>query len=456
MSLHREALAVLMPGFATLDAEVAELVGEGLGGLCLFGANTSGDVRAVLAGLRAVDPGLVVAVDEEGGDVTRLHAHDPSGSPVLGAASLGAVDDVVLTRTCAAGVGSELRALDIDLCLGPVADINSDVDNPVIGTRSFGTAPGAVAEHVAAWVTGLRESGAAACAKHFPGHGDTHVDSHLALPVLPVDAETLAGRELVPFAAAIEAGCDAVMTGHLVVPSIDPDRPATLSPAVNALLRERIGPDRVIVTDALDMAGASVDGGIPEAAVEALVAGADLLCLGADLAPDLVRATATAIVAAVDSGRLPAERLSEAARRAASLRRHGTSDLQVDADALVAGARRAISIEGDLPDLTDAFLIRVTTPATIAVGDVPWGLPADLDVEPGADAGVVLAAAAGRPLVAQVRDAHRQPAVLDLLDRLGSPVVVELGWPGPWNRGPRVVTHGCSRPVYAVLTELLR
>lgn len=455
MSRHRDALAVLMPGFATIDRDVSDLVADGLGGICLFGANTTGDVGPVLAELRRIDDGLVVAIDEEGGDVTRLHAHDPSGSPVLGAAGLGAVDDLGLTWSCGAAVGAELRALDIDLCLGPVADINSDAANPVIGTRSFGTEPALVSAHVAAWITGLREAGAAACAKHFPGHGDTRVDSHLALPVLPVDAETLAGRELVPFVAAIEAGCDAVMTGHLVVPSIDPDHPATLSPAANALLRERIGPDRVIVTDALDMAGASVDGGIPEAAVQAIVAGADLLCLGADLEPDLVRATAAALVAAVDAGRLPPERLAEAARRARSLRRRETNEVRIDLEAMVAGARRAVALEGDLPDLAGAFLVRVLTPATIAVGDVPWGLPAHLDVEPDADAGLVLEAAGGRTVVAQVRDAHRQPDVLDLLDRLSSPVVIELGWPGPWSRGPRIVTRGCSRPVYTALSELL-
>jgi beta-N-acetylhexosaminidase len=454
----RPAYGVLLPGFAAVDDDVRRLVADGLGGVCLFGANTRGDVRALVDDLRAQRPDLVVAVDEEGGDVTRLHAHDPGGSPVLGPAALGAADDLDLTEATGAAVGAELSALGIDLCLGPVADLNTDPDNPVIGTRSFGTDPARAAEHVVAWIRGLRGSGVAACAKHFPGHGDTHVDSHLALPVLAADAATLNARELVPFRAAAAAACDAIMTGHLVVPALDPAAPASLSAVVTTAVRDLLGPDRVIVTDALDMAGATVDGGLTAAAVRALLAGADLLCLGADVTVATVHEVARAV-----SDQVPPERLAEAARRTTSLAtsRHPAERRAtpvVDSSAQLRGARAALRVDGELPDLRDAVVVRVVTPGTIAVGDVDWGVPADLDVGPSADeADGVLALAAGRPVVVQVRDAHRRPEVLALLEALGSPTVVEYGWPAPWTgTGARIVTHGCSRPSAEAVAEIVR
>ena len=166
------------------------------------------------------------------------------------------------------------------MTLAPVADVNTRAENPVIGARSFGVDPARVADHVAAWTEGVQEPGVAACVKHWPGHGDTDLDSHLALPRVDADDDLLAGRELVPFAAAVKAGACAVMTSHLVVTAWDPDLPTTLSRTAVDRLRDDLGFGGVVVSDALDMAGASADRGIPEAAVLALVAGCDLLCLG--------------------------------------------------------------------------------------------------------------------------------------------------------------------------------
>ena len=269
--------------------------------------------------MRSVSPGAVVAVDEEGGDVTRLHV--PDGSPVLGPLALGAADDLALTRAVGRAIGLELAAVGITLDLGPVADVNSNADNPVIGTRSFGSSASEAAAHVAAWTLGLQSAGVAACAKHFPGHGDTAEDSHLALPVLDVDMPMLAARELVPFVAAIEAGTAAVMTSHVVVPALDPALPATLSAPILGLLRDRLGFRGVIVSDALDMAGASAARGIPEAAVLSIAAGADLLCIGADNSVEQVRSIQAALVDAVRAGRLAEERLAEAAKAVARPRR---------------------------------------------------------------------------------------------------------------------------------------
>ncbi|WP_134740066.1 glycoside hydrolase family 3 N-terminal domain-containing protein [Nocardioides sp. 503] len=466
--LERLALAVQLPGFpgTTLADDVRRMLADGLGGICLFAGNTADGPDAVarlVADVHATADGAVVATDEEGGSVTRLHVG--AGSPVLGPAALGVVDDPDLTAAAGRAVGHDLAALGIDLCLGPVADVNSNPDNPVIGVRSFGSAAGPVAAHVAAWVGGLQSTGPAACVKHFPGHGDTAVDSHLALPVLEADLDLLARRELVPFAAAVEAGAAAVMTSHLVVRALDPDRPATTSPPVLAHLRERLGFEGVVVTDALDMVGVSGRTGVPEAAVLALAAGADLLCLGADKDPALVRAVQSAIVEAVRGGRIDEERLADAAARATSLRRRGhrgpAGHAEEDEHAQSLAAPRSLVVDGTLPDLAGAVLARVDTAPSIAVGPGSWGLPTALAVRPD-EAGAatrLTRAAGGRPLVLQVRDAHLEPATARLVADLAATttvVVVELGWPGPLPVPvTRIRTHGVSRPTHAALARLL-
>ncbi|TIC85807.1 glycoside hydrolase [Nocardioides sp. GY 10113] len=468
------ALRVLLASFAgpTLPAEWRDLLADGLGGVCLFGSNLTGtraETAALVDAVRSARPGALVAVDEEGGDVTRLHTG--TASPVLGAAVLGAVDDVDLTEATGRAVGDDLAALGIDLDLGPVADVNSHPDNPVIGTRSFGATPDLVARHVAAWVRGVQSAGVAACVKHFPGHGDTAQDSHLTLPVLDADAETLATRELPPFAAAIGAGAASVMTSHLVVPALDPDRPATFSAPILDRLRA-LGFDGAIVSDALDMAGASGEGaagrGIAEAAVLALGAGADLLCVGPDKDAALIREIQASIVAAVADGRLPLARLRDAAGRVDRLRvaTPGTSQAGAtipavpDPGRVRAAARGALIAEGTLPDLRGAVVVSVDTPANIAVGAGRWGVEPDLVVAPGEPV-----PDGHGPLVVQVRDAHRRPEIGAMLAAARPALVVEWGWPGPrtgWSdEGPerppaRICTRGNAAPVIAAVEELMR
>ncbi|NYE35243.1 beta-N-acetylhexosaminidase [Nocardioides cavernae] len=462
------ALQVLLPGFAgtTLPDDYRRLLEQGLGGICYFGSNTADGpeaLAALSAAITAANPAAVVAVDEEGGDVSRLHTREPS--PVLGAAALGGGADLGLTEAVGRWVGHELAAVGVTLDLAPDADVNSDPDNPVIGTRSFGADPEQVAAHVAAWTRGLQSTGVGACAKHFPGHGDTATDSHLDLPRIDVDADTLAARELVPFDAAVEAGTVAVMTSHIVVPTLDPERPATLSPVVLAMLRDVLDFDGVIVSDALDMAGASAATGIPEAAVRALVAGCDLLCIGPDKPASLVVEVQEAVVAAVDEGRLSPDRLADAAARVAGMRRLpvATAPEAPDGVRQRAAAASALVVEGDLPDLTGAAVVSVETVANIAVGDVPWGIAPDARVAPAdlSAGGVPEGLPAGVPLVVQVRDAHRRPDVLAFLRALAgssrTAVVVEWGWPAAYDVGlARISTRGSSSPMVATVVEVLR
>ena len=318
-ALERLANSVLWPGFLAprLPAWVEREREAGLAGVVLFSQNVgSGPVDG--------SGGFLVGIDEEGGSVTRVDA--AGGSPLPGAMQLGAVDDVAATRRVARMLAERAAGVGANVVIAPVADVNANAANPVIGTRSFGADPALVARHVAAAVAGIADGGAVAVPKHFPGHGDTAVDSHHGLAVSGTDAQTQERVHLEPFRAAIEAGARMIMTAHLVVPGWGEEEPATLNPAALGRLRA-LGFEGVIVSDALDMAAVKRRHGTPAAAVRALVAGCDLLCIsnpanpgssGDDEADFL--AVRDAIVAAAGSGELPLERLEEAAARVEALR----------------------------------------------------------------------------------------------------------------------------------------
>ncbi|HWG02844.1 MAG TPA: glycoside hydrolase family 3 N-terminal domain-containing protein, partial [Trebonia sp.] len=286
-ALDRLADAILIPPFpdtTTAPRWFLAAVERGLAGVTLFAPNMAagaGQLAALTASLRAVADDVLVAADEEGGDVTRVWYH--SGSPYPGNAALGAVDDVALTERVHAALGRDLAALGINLNLAPCLDVLAAPSNPVIGTRSFGSSPELVSRHGAAAVRGLQSAGVAACAKHFPGHGSTVVDSHLELAVVDGDTDTVAARDLPPFRAAIAAGTLTIMPGHLRVPELTGSLPASLSADAIALLRAELGFDGVVVTDGLEMRAVSDPYGIPGASVLAVAAGNDLLCLGRDV-----------------------------------------------------------------------------------------------------------------------------------------------------------------------------
>lgn len=332
------AHGVLAPGFSgtTLPGWVADALASGLAGVVLFAENTPdvATTRALTDAVRAVRPAAIVASDEEGGDVTRLEA--AAGSSIPGNAALGAADDPDLTRAVATAYGRLIALAGIDLALAPCLDVASEPLNPVIGVRSFGADPDLVTRHGRAWVAGLAEAGVASCAKHFPGHGATRVDSHVALPVLDADAATLRDRDQAPFAAV---PADAMMTAHVVVPARSPE-PASLAAWAYDDLRASgfTGP---VLTDALGMRAIADRHGMGEACVRALEAGADLLLLDAphlrDAEADFREAVA-AIEAALTQGRLSAERLRASAARTATLARPGRPEATPAAVASAEGA----------------------------------------------------------------------------------------------------------------------
>jgi beta-N-acetylhexosaminidase len=459
------ALRTLLGAFPghTPPADALRLVGDGLAGVVLFGYNidSTAQVAALTAALRSARPDVLIAIDEEGGDVTRL-AH-ATGSPYPGNAALGRVDDAGLTRRIYRAIGADLAAIGIGLDLAPTVDVNSVDDNPVIGTRSFGADPTLVATHAVAAVTGLQEAGVAACAKHFPGHGATVVDSHLAMPTVDVPRHVLHERDLPPFAAVVAAGTKAVMTAHIRVPALTGDLPATLSRAALVdLLRGELGFTGTVVTDALEMKGAAtVAGGIGAAAVAALAAGADLLCIGAAVDADLVEQVAASIATALDDGELRVDRVEQAAQRAGDLARWVAENARQPApehrDLGYAVARQAVRVEGSLAGFEAPLVVQLEAAVRFAEGRVPWGLAPHVN---GAEylrvvAGEVapetlLAAAAGRPIVVIGRHTHRNPAARALVERLAESVpvaLVEMGWPSTWRpAGVRafVTTYGAS------------
>ena len=468
--LARAALLVPFLG-PTPPRWVLDHLERGLGGVTLFSINGNvpgnEDLAALTAELRKAGD-AIITIDEEGGDVTRL-AHT-TGSPYPGNAALGAVDDPDLTHRVHRSLGAELAAVGVNLNFAPTVDVNTADDNPIIGTRAFGSDPDLVARHAAAAITGLQEARVAACAKHFPGHGATREDSNLGVPIVVADLDLLDRRELVPFRAAIGADVQSIMTGHLNVPTITGGEPATLSrAAITGLLREHLGYEGVIVTDALDMRGASGEIGIPEAAVRALIAGADLLCLGSQEYEDSVRDILDAIVSAVRSGRLSQGRLEDAMERTGRLKSWlaqsapGGVDLRVGMEA----ARRAVRLTGELPVPGAPLVVELRAPGNIAVGPVPWGLgpwlPADDLVRVDGDFERItdlLERATGRPLVLVVRDAHRDPPqramVSTLLEHRADAVVVEMGLP-VW-RPPAaayIATYGAAYANGRAAAELL-
>ncbi|MET4582688.1 beta-N-acetylhexosaminidase [Conyzicola nivalis] len=454
------ASQVLLPGFVgtTLPGWLEARLRDGLAGVCLFGDNVVDreQLRALTAAITAANPNALIAIDEEGGDVSRLY--QATGSPFPGNALLGRIDDLDYTASVATAVGHELRAVGVNLNFAPDVDINSNADNPVIGIRSFGADPGLVAAHSAAWVAAHEATGVAVSAKHFPGHGDTAQDSHLALPVVDLPLAALRARELLPFEASVAAGASTVMSSHILLPQLDADNPATFSRRIlDDLLRRDLGFDGVIVSDALDMVGASGEIGIPEAAVRAIAAGCDLLCIGTENTDAQLADIESALDAAVADGRLDGARLADAAARNIAL----ALRLAVAPAAQPADPRfpldRSIAAFALAPGVSvssERTVVAIDTAANIAVGDSPWGPSVDARLAEGDP----LPEVRGQ-LVIVGKNNHRHAWVRSLIDDArrahAGTVVVDMGWPDTGRRYADVATFGASRHVSEALAAWL-
>jgi beta-N-acetylhexosaminidase len=470
---RRLAYGVLLAQFpgTTVPGWLRPSLSSGLAGIIVFGENTPDieTTRRVVGEFQdavraAGEPSLVVASDEEGGDVTRLQHVE--GSSLPGNAALGDVDDPELTRRCASAYGKLMAYAGITLTIAPCLDVASEPLNPVIGVRSFGADPDLVARHGAAFAAGLRECGVRSCGKHFPGHGATRTDSHLALPVLDVPLDVLASRDEAPFAC----GVDAVMTAHVVVRALG-GGPATLS----AWSRQRIralGIEGPIITDALGMHAISDLYDMGEASVLALEAGADLLCLdsptGRDPQADF-EASVAGIEAALDSGRLSAEAL-----RASHVRNLTLTGTPAPAEPLdqILAALDAVGSEAAARAVRTGGFVRCDPPVvvadlrhrvSVAAGAAPLALAEVLERR-GALAklvrGVHVAIGAQEPVVAVVReplaDAAEGDALASLLAARPDTVVVHTGLAAAAPSAERIVyAHGAGRVNAEAVADLL-
>jgi beta-N-acetylhexosaminidase len=322
-ALDRDVAGLLCVGFTgtSPSPEVLELIRRGVGGVILFSRNLvdATQVSELTAALkRAAGRPLLVSIDQEGGRVARLRAaHGFTELPPMRA--LGQAGDEALAHQVGRLLGLELRAVGIDQDYAPVVDVDTNPANPVIGDRSLSRDAAEVGRLGAALARGLQSVGVAACAKHFPGHGDTSQDSHVDLPRLPHALARLRAVELPPFTALARAGVAAVMTAHVVFEALDPDRPATLSPAVMALLRVECGFAGCCVSDDLEMKAIAAHVPLEVAAPGSVAAGVDQLLVCHT--PATQHAAIDLIRRAVEDGRIPRARLDEARARVAGLLR---------------------------------------------------------------------------------------------------------------------------------------
>ncbi|WP_339782908.1 beta-N-acetylhexosaminidase [Paenibacillus sp. FSL R7-0313] len=323
LTLEQKVGQLLMCGFhgQHADEQITRLIRDyHVGGVIYFRRNVesidqltrlSAELQDMAAEAGALP--LMISVDQEGGMVARI---DKEGmTQVPGNMALGATGNPEYTLECAQILGCELKSIGIDMNLAPVVDVNNNPLNPVIGVRSYGEHAESVAAHGVAAITGYQSQGIAATAKHFPGHGDTAVDSHLGMVTVPHDRNRLEQMELLPFRKAIEAGVDAIMTAHVMFPSIEPEPiPATLSHKVlTGLLREEMGFEGIIITDCLEMHAISKPYGVAEAAVRAVEAGADLILVSHTLQDQV--AALEGIYEAVRTGRISEEVIHQAVER---------------------------------------------------------------------------------------------------------------------------------------------
>ncbi|MBI4815269.1 MAG: beta-N-acetylhexosaminidase [Deltaproteobacteria bacterium] len=298
------------PEFATLVRR------KRVGGAILFSRNFESVANAaeLVAELRSLDPRLWIAIDQEGGRVQRLKEPFPQLPPMRTVGRGG----VAGARKAAEILAKGMRAMGIQQDYVPDVDVDTNPQNPVIGDRSFDRDPHRVAELGAAFIEELQRHGVAACAKHFPGHGDTHQDSHHELPTLPHDFARLEAVELVPFASAVKAGVATVMTAHVLFPALDPAHPATISDTlIGPVLRQRFGYEGVVVSDDLEMRAIADNYGMGDAAVRAIRAGCDQLLVCHEV--ERQEAVHSALLSAVEMGLIARARVVEAYRRVETL-----------------------------------------------------------------------------------------------------------------------------------------
>lgn len=459
---------ITIPGTGPVPAESARWLENGVGSVIVLGANVSSQeqVAQFIADIRSYSPDVLIAADEEGGDVTRFERNGGSSYP--GNLALGTVDDLTLTRGVAGSIADMIAGYGVDIACAPAVDVNTNPDNPVIGPRSFGADPELVSRHGVAVIEELQKRGIAACAKHFPGHGATSKDSHYDLPTVDRPRAELDDIELAPFRAAIAAGVKTVMAAHIVYPAFD-ENPASISrPLLTGLLRHELGFTGPILTDGFGMAAISEGIGLERGTVAAFAAGIDMICATVDYPAQ--QAMRRAVIDAVHNGQLSEERIADAAARIRELRawcRPAPLHDPTPEIGLTAARRALVTDTTGLPLPTVPYVIDAGLRVRPGIGVTSVSLRDLLGADgvtladPPEDPAAIVAAAGDAPLVVTVRDAHTKPWQAELVATALArrPDCVVVGTGTPYDRtlapGRYVGALGCARPNLAAVAELL-
>ena len=321
--------SLLMTGIPGLDLDhdtLAALRRLAPSGIILFARNfrDAEQLARLNAELHALPSRPLIAIDQEGGRVARLGDPFTSFPP---AREVGAGVDLALAEDVGRALALEMASVGVDIDFAPVLDVDSNPANPIIGDRAFSSRAEEVAACATAFLRGLHSGGVLGCGKHFPGHGDTELDSHIDLQTVRRSRQELESTELVPFRAAIRVGVPMLMTAHVLYPALDETNPATFSESIlRDLLRREMGFDGVVISDDLEMGAVSRHMQVEDAAVSALLAGIDWVLICNDL--DLAVRAAERVAAAIDDGRLDPKALAASARRIRGLAlppRHGAA-----------------------------------------------------------------------------------------------------------------------------------
>ncbi|MFF2088893.1 beta-N-acetylhexosaminidase [Paenibacillus sp. NPDC058174] len=325
MSLEDKVGQMIIAGIdgKAIDAEASRMIKEErIGGIILYGTNIA-DLQGMVAlvnALKEANSGnavpLLISVDQEGGKVSRM---PKSFTAIPSNKKVGATNDPSLAEEMGKLLAEELKLTGFNMNFAPVLDVNSNPANPIIGTRSFGATAELVSRMGMAEMKGIRENGIIPVVKHFPGHGDTSVDSHLELPIVNKTREELAKLEWLPFEAAIEQKTDAIMVAHILYPHLDPDKPASISAAIiGDVLRGKMGYDGVVMTDDLTMGAITKNYGLAEAALDSVQAGSDIVLIAHGY--DNALQVRDAILKSMQDNKLSVERIDKSVRRILSLK----------------------------------------------------------------------------------------------------------------------------------------
>ncbi|MFM8192275.1 MAG: glycoside hydrolase family 3 N-terminal domain-containing protein [Actinomycetota bacterium] len=467
--LDRAILAHFSPGFGgtEIPSWLTPYLENGVGGVTLFSSNTPAIDSAadLVEKMRSLAPEIIISIDEEGGDVTRLYVTE--GSPFPTPALLGRCNDIDLTTDTYFELGKILNSIGVDLNLAPVADVSIEVENPIVGVRSFSADFDISSRHVIAAITGLRRAGVASCIKHFPGHGGVIEDSHHELPKLIGSQKQLESTHLKPFISAISAGVEAVMTGHIVMSALDDKNPASCSQLMTEkYLKHDLGFSGLVVTDALDMGALGGPKKIHQSALRAIKAGADLLCFSGLYDQSIfLESSLKHIREAIDTGELSSEKVlsnAEKLRSWKSPKPQGSSVRNMpEFDRFLSG----IFIQGDVALKGDQIqLIEISADPTIAAGFVGWGLrraltTAGIRVKL-ESSDIDLGSVSSNQIVVAFRDAFRDNKVLAALEKIHrarpDSVFVDMGWPTLRFKPDNLIrTYGSSALASELATKIM-